>query len=32
MSCKALQQSSSYAVTMTDSLGRSYSLTIKQGG
>jgi serine/threonine protein kinase len=31
MSCKALQQSSSYVVTMTDSLGRSYSLTIKQG-
>jgi hypothetical protein len=32
MSCDAFHQSSSFAVTMTDSLGRSYSLTIKQGG
>ena len=32
MYCSAFQQTSSFAVTMTDSLGRSYSLTIKQGG
>lgn len=31
MSCNAFNQSSSFAVTMTDSLGRSYTLTIKQG-
>ena len=32
MSCSAFNQSSSFAVTMTDSLGRSYTLMIKQGG